>query len=243
MKASRAEMPAPARPCQGGTAEPAQHAHRRLQRLQFSLGAGGGLHQYSKMVLNKDAWTSSVGERMPTSYQRIVTMQPLPSTARLCLANAQRGISLDAAVKRAEAEHKVHEWADFASEHVQARSNSAHGAAADCGEKRQVVSFSQASTQSMFDQLRQRKRREGEPQSSEVYIAKTDPASASPRRLKTKIVKQQEVVEAKNKRKAIWYNLPEGSSLVASDQSASAARISIVLTALAEVRKRSVSAT
>jgi hypothetical protein len=231
-----------------GTAEQAQHAHRRLQRLQFSLGAGGGLHQYSKLVLNKDTWTSSVGERMPSSYQRIMTMQPLPSTASLCLTNAQRGLSLDAAVQRAEAEKKVHEWADFASEYVQARSTLAraqNGAAADCGEKadRRVASFSQASTQSMFDQLRQRKRREGEPQSSAVQREISGSASHAPRRLKTKIVKKQEFVEAKSKRKAIWYNLPEGSSLVASDQSASAARISIVLTALAEVRQRSDPAT
>ena len=229
-----------------GTAEQAQHAHRRLQRLQFC--AGGGLHQYSKLVLNKDTWTSSVGERMPSSYQRIVTMQPLPSTARLCLANAQRGLSLDAAVQRAEAEQKVHEWADFASKYVQARSNLARaqdGTAADCGEKAdcRVASFSQASTKSMFDQLRQRKRREGEPQSSAVKREISDSASPAPRRLKTKIVKKQEFVEAKSKRKAIWYNLPEGSSLVASDQSASAARISIVLTALAEVRQRSDPAT
>ena len=223
-----------------GTAEPAQHAKRRIQRLQFSLGAGGGLHQYSKLVLNKDTWTSSVGERMPTSYQRIVTMQPLPSTYSLCLANAKRGLSLDAAVQRAEADQKVHEWTDFASEYVQARSNLAHcGDKADC----RVASFSQASTQSMFDQLKQRNRREGEPQSSVLQREISDSASPAPRRLKTKIVKKQEYVEAKNKRKAIWYNLPEGSSLVASDQSASAARISIVLTALAEVRKRSVSAT
>jgi len=57
-----------------------------------------------------------------------------------------------------------------------------------------------------------------------------------PRKLKTRLVKQHEKIEAKNKRrKATWYNLPEGARLVAADQSTHAARNALVFTALAEV--------
>ena len=59
-----------------------------------------------------------------------------------------------------------------------------------------------------------------------------------PRKLKTRLVKQHEKIEAKNKRrKATWYNLPAGARLVAADQSTHAARNALVFTALAEVHQ------
>ena len=58
-----------------------------------------------------------MGLRMCTSYNRIMAMQPLPSTANDLLARSTslQGTHLEAAIQRAEIERKIMDWHEMAS--------------------------------------------------------------------------------------------------------------------------------
>ncbi len=58
-----------------------------------------------------------MGSRMPTSYNRLLAMQPLPSTANDLLARSTslQGTHLEAAIQRAEIERKIMDWHEMAS--------------------------------------------------------------------------------------------------------------------------------
>lgn len=98
------------------------HRMRRLHRMQFSPAGATGAHHYNTLSLinlgnnrlNRLAWPQDV--RAPVSYDRIMAMQPLPSTARDLTARAteMHGPSIQAAIHRFVIAEQVQSWKSFA---------------------------------------------------------------------------------------------------------------------------------
>jgi hypothetical protein len=122
----------------------AREIHRQLHRKQFSAVGGGGIHRYDTLSLitlgnnrlkRLERW-HNVPARTPASYDRIMAMQPLPSTASDLAGRdtAVQGPSMQASVHRLLISHQVQSWQRFAAQHEKSRrvsSSSRHEARLD----------------------------------------------------------------------------------------------------------------